>query len=74
MQKVVNMPVLKKFVILDYTNNKVTFDYVILDEDASLEQYIEEILPSNNCCWMEINKDTLITSSLDSLKEFANDN
>lgn len=68
------MPILKKFVMLDYTNNKVTFDYVVLDENASLEQYVEEILPSNNCCWMEINKDTLVVSSLDSLKEFANDN
>ena len=68
------MYVLKKFVILDYANNKVTFDYVVLDEDKSLESYVEEILPSNNCCWMEIDKDTLVTNSLDTLKEFANEN
>ena len=67
------MPILKKFIMLDYVNNKVIFDCVVLDEDTSLELYVEEILPSSNCCWMEINNNTLITSSLDSLKEFAND-
>lgn len=54
----------REFIILDLQNNAIILDSVKLEPEEDLGDYIEEILPSNNCLWMEIDENTRIINKL----------
>lgn len=48
----------KKVIILDLASNKISVVTIKMEKGADLTEAVEEILPSNNCVWMEVNDST----------------